>query len=62
MSGCDGSFGLSDMSEYLTKPEGTPNDIIYRRGTHVGRMREEQPAVGQPTQDTIPGPGSADSE
>lgn len=50
------------MDEKLAQPSGTPNDIIYRRGIHVGRMREEHPAVGQPKQDTIPGPGSADSE
>lgn len=50
------------MAEYLAPPQGTPNDIMYKRSIHLGRTREEHPAIGQPTQDTIPGPGSADSE
>lgn len=50
------------MSERLSPPSGTPQDILHKRSIHVGRMRDEQPAVGQPTQDTVPGPGSADSE
>lgn len=50
------------MAERLDPPQGTPSDIRLKLGTPVGRMREEQPAVGQPTQDTIPGPGSSDTE
>lgn len=50
------------MSERLEHPDGTPTDILLKRSIHVGRMREEQPAVGQPTQDTIVGPGSSDTD
>lgn len=50
------------MSERLDKPSGTPTDILLKRNIHVGRMRDEHPAVGQPTQDTIPGPGSSDTD
>lgn len=50
------------MAEYIDPPAGTPNDILYKRNIHIGRAREEHPAVGQPTQDTVPGLGSADSE
>lgn len=50
------------MYERLSLPQGAPSDILLVRRVHVGRMREEQPAVGQPTQDTIPGAGSSDTD
>jgi len=50
------------MAERLDPPQGTPSDILVKRGIHIGRMREEHPAVGQPTQDTIVGPGSTDTD
>ena len=50
------------MSDRLSVPQGTADDIILRRGTTIGRMRDNHPAVGQPTQDTIDGPGSSDTD
>lgn len=50
------------MTDRVVAPQGTVSDILMKRGVHVGRMREEHPAVGQPTQDTIPGPGSTDTD
>jgi hypothetical protein len=47
------------MADRLPKPTGTPTDIRIKRGITVGRMREEQPAMGQPTQKTVPGPNAS---
>jgi hypothetical protein len=44
------------MSEKISQPTGSPNDIRIKRGITVGRSREEQPAMSQPTQKTVPGP------
>lgn len=38
----------------------TTADITKIRRIHTSRMREQQPAVGQPLQDTVPGTGSGD--
>lgn len=37
-----------------------PEDLILKRGFTVHRLRETQPAINQPSQDTIPGTGSGD--
>lgn len=44
----------------LAKPSGSITDITRIRKTYVGRFREQQPAVGQNLQDTVPGSGSGD--
>lgn len=46
----------------LIKPaiNSTTADITKIRRIHTSRMREQQPAVGQPLQDTVPGTGSGD--
>lgn len=50
------------MSERLSPPQGSVSDIRSKRSIHTGRIREQHPAVGQPKQDTIPGPGSSDTD
>jgi hypothetical protein len=47
------------MVARLPKPSGTATEIRLKRGITVGRMREEQPAMGQPTQKTVPGPNAS---
>lgn len=37
-----------------------PEDLILKRGFTVHRLRENQPALNEPTQDAIPGAGSGD--
>lgn len=49
------------MSEKLSAPQGVVKDILSKRSVHIGRIREQHPAIGQPKQDTIPGPGSSDT-
>jgi hypothetical protein len=44
----------------LIKPSGSINDITRIRRVYLGRFREQQPAVGQNLQDTVPGSGSGD--
>lgn len=44
----------------IPKPTGTVADIIRVLGTMSHRFREQQPAINQPYQDTIPGAGSGD--
>lgn len=39
-----------------------PSDLLLKRGFTVHRLRENQPAINQPSQDTIPGAGSGDEE
>ncbi len=51
-----------DVIKKLIKPStnSTTADITRIRRIHTARMREQQPAVGQPLQDTVPGTGSGD--
>jgi hypothetical protein len=46
----------------LIKPasNSTTADITRIRRTHNPRVREQQPSIGQPLQDTVPGTGSGD--
>jgi len=44
----------------LVKPSGSVKDITRIRRVFIGRFREQQPAVGQDLQDTVPGSGSGD--
>lgn len=44
----------------LAKPSGSVADITRIRKVYIGRFREQQPAVGQNLQDTVPGSGSGD--
>jgi|694.fasta_scaffold03174_25 hypothetical protein len=44
----------------LTKPTGSVADITRIRRVHIPRFREQQPAIGQDLQDTVPGSGSGD--
>lgn len=46
----------------LIKPSNnsTTLDITKIRRVHTPRIREQQPAIGQPLQDTVPGTGSGD--
>lgn len=46
--------------EHLSSPSGTATDIIRVRRVTIGRFREQQPAMGQERQDTVPGAGSGD--
>lgn len=49
------------MSERLIPiPTGTVTDITRVRRVTVGRFREQQPAMNQELQDTVPGAGSGD--
>lgn len=49
------------MSEkLLPTPTGTVADITRVRRVSVRRFREQQPAMGQELQDTVPGSGSGD--
>lgn len=50
------------MSEeaLLPTPSGTVADITRIRRVSIGRFREQQPAMGQELQDTVPGSGSGD--
>lgn len=49
------------MSEaLLPTPTGTVADITRVRHVSVRRFREQQPAMGQELQDTVPGSGSGD--
>ena len=44
----------------LPKPSGSVADITRIRRVHIPRFREQQPAIGQDLQDTVPGTGSGD--
>jgi len=44
----------------LPKPAGSVLDITKIRRVHIPRFREQQPAIGQDLQKTVPGTGSAD--
>lgn len=46
--------------ELLPKPLGTVADITKVRRVTIGRFREQQPAMNQELQDTVPGSGSGD--
>lgn len=49
------------MSERLIPiPTGTVADITRIRRVTIGRFREQQPAMNQELQDTVPGAGSGD--
>lgn len=50
------------MSDTPIEPieDGTSEQIILKRGFMVHRLRETQPAVNQPAQDSVPGAGSGD--
>lgn len=37
-----------------------PEDLLLKRGFTVHRLRETQPGINEPSQDTIPGTGSGD--
>jgi hypothetical protein len=50
------------MGDIKPDPDAEPEDLILKRGFTIHRMREEQPAMNAPSQDTVPGPGSADGE
>lgn len=41
-------------------PTGTVIDITRVRRVTIGRFREQQPAINQELQDTVPGAGSGD--
>lgn len=49
------------MGDIKPDEDAEPEDLILKRGFTVARMRESQPAVNAPGQDTVPGPGSGDS-
>lgn len=50
------------MSDQITPILDAPEDeILLKRRITVHRMRETQPLVNAPAQDTIPGAGSGDS-
>lgn len=54
---------MADREPYtaqLVKPSGSIQDITRIRRVFIGRFREQQPAVGQDLQDTVPGSGSGD--
>lgn len=44
----------------LLPPSGTASDVTRIRRVNIGRFREQQPAMGQERQDTVPGSGSGD--
>ncbi len=46
--------------ELLPTPTGTVTDITRVRRVSLGRFREQQPAMNQELQDTVPGSGSGD--
>lgn len=46
--------------ELLPLPSGTAQDITKVRRFTLHRFREQQPAIGQQLQDTVPGSGSGD--
>lgn len=50
------------MSEepLLPTPSGSITDITRVRRASIGRFRDQQPAMGQEIQDTVPGSGSGD--
>lgn len=49
------------MSDQIDPIDDAPAEqIILKRGFTVHRMRETQPVLNAPTQDTIPGTGSGD--
>lgn len=49
------------MSDQILPIDDVPEEqIILKRGFTVHRMRETQPMVNAPAQDTIPGSGSGD--
>ena len=54
---------MADREPYISfilKPSGSVADITRIRRVFIGRFREQQPAVGQDLQDTVPGSGSGD--
>ena len=55
---------MADREPYviqLVKPIGSSvADITKIRRVHIPRFREQQPAIGQDLQDTVPGTGSGD--
>lgn len=44
----------------LPVPQGTITDATRIRRVTIKRFREQQPAMGQERQDTVPGSGSGD--
>lgn len=50
------------MGDIKPDPTAEPEELILKRGFTVQRMREVQPAINAPSQDTVPGPGSGDTE
>jgi hypothetical protein len=56
---------MADREPYsiqLVKPTvgSSAADITRIRRVHIPRFREQQPAIGQDLQDTVPGTGSGD--
>lgn len=49
------------MGEIEPDENAEPEDLILKRGFTVARMRESQPAINAPAQDSVPGTGSGDS-
>jgi len=50
------------MTEPIPPVEDAPEEqILLKRGFTVHRMRETQPLLNAPAQDTVPGAGSGDS-
>lgn len=49
------------MTGAITPDESAePDDLILKRGFTVHRLRETQPAINEPSQDSVPGAGSGD--
>lgn len=46
--------------ELLPLPSGSVQDVTKVRRFTLQRFREQQPAIGQQLQDTVPGTGSGD--
>lgn len=46
--------------DLLPTPSGSVQDITKVRRFTFPRFREQQPAIGQQLQDTVPGAGSGD--
>ena len=56
---------MADREPYtklMDKPKtgSSVADITRIRRVHIPRFREQQPAIGQDLQDTVPGTGSGD--
>lgn len=50
------------MGDIQPDDSAEPEELILKRGFTVHRMRESQPAINAPAQDSVPGPGSGDTE